>query len=305
MVSTRDTDPDGAADDSIPTNNPTAQGGIPNIPMPDLARFEQQPGPWHPPHQARRGGGQGNGRLNRPTRQRPLRPDDPRVIVEEFKREFEDDEPFPVAMESPDSKQVKTCSACGDEFPADHLQELDCKHYYCKDLCLEHLFMVAFESTPFRPVRCCNEISEQQLREMCFFLPDQLMAYSVKAEEARASVDKLYCHNPLCGAYIPQGTRNRRVGTCIRCHRKTCKSCRQKSHFGACDTTAQDADRQALEPVYRLAREEGWQACPKCYSLIERLDGCSHMNCECGQEFCYDCGQALDSDDGHACIGAR
>lgn len=39
-----------------------------------------------------------------------------------------------------------------------------------------------------------------------------------------------------------------------------------------------------------LAKEKEWQTCSKCRRIVERIDGCLHMTCLCGFEFCYRCG---------------
>lgn len=36
------------------------------------------------------------------------------------------------------------------------------------------------------------------------------------------------------------------------------------------------------------------QACPQCLVLTSRADGCMHMGCRCGCEFCYRCGGSMD-----------
>lgn len=36
------------------------------------------------------------------------------------------------------------------------------------------------------------------------------------------------------------------------------------------------------------------QACPQCLVLISRADGCMHMGCLCGCQFCYRCGGSMD-----------
>ncbi len=38
--------------------------------------------------------------------------------------------------------------------------------------------------------------------------------------------------------------------------------------------------------------KEGWKPCPTCKEMIEKEDGCDHMQCECGHEFCYQCGRS-------------
>ena len=30
--------------------------------------------------------------------------------------------------------------------------------------------------------------------------------------------------------------------------------------------------------------------CTKCRFVLERIDGCDHMTCRCGAEFCFQCG---------------
>ncbi|KAJ8091877.1 hypothetical protein PM082_024109 [Marasmius tenuissimus] len=39
-----------------------------------------------------------------------------------------------------------------------------------------------------------------------------------------------------------------------------------------------------------LAAKEKWQKCPGCARLVERNEGCYHMTCRCGTNFCYKCG---------------
>jgi hypothetical protein len=34
-----------------------------------------------------------------------------------------------------------------------------------------------------------------------------------------------------------------------------------------------------------------FKQCPKCKRWIEKNQGCDHMTCKCGCEFCYRCGK--------------
>mmetsp|Transcript_7581 Transcript_7581/g.25788 ORF Transcript_7581/g.25788 Transcript_7581/m.25788 type:complete len:250 (+) Transcript_7581:81-830(+) len=38
------------------------------------------------------------------------------------------------------------------------------------------------------------------------------------------------------------------------------------------------------------------QACPRCHVLVQRSDGCNHIKCRCGHDFCYRCGQSTSAD---------
>lgn len=39
-----------------------------------------------------------------------------------------------------------------------------------------------------------------------------------------------------------------------------------------------------------LATRNLWRQCVKCNHMIELAEGCYHMTCRCGYDFCYNCG---------------
>lgn len=45
------------------------------------------------------------------------------------------------------------------------------------------------------------------------------------------------------------------------------------------------------EALKSLMGTMGWRRCPDCGTGIERTQGCPHMVCVCGGEFCYSCGE--------------
>jgi hypothetical protein len=46
--------------------------------------------------------------------------------------------------------------------------------------------------------------------------------------------------------------------------------------------------------MLRMAKDKNWKPCPGpgCGHLVERSEGCNHMHCRCGCDFCYQCGTA-------------
>lgn len=36
-----------------------------------------------------------------------------------------------------------------------------------------------------------------------------------------------------------------------------------------------------------LAKENNWQRCSSCLYVVEKVDGCNHMVCRCGNQFWY------------------
>ncbi len=60
----------------------------------------------------------------------------------------------------------------------------------------------------------------------------------------------------------------------------------------------QEAD---VVKLFALGSEKKWKQCPTCLNMVEKSDGCNHMDCVCGVEFCYRCGQLFDEDDSCEC----
>ncbi|RLN21952.1 uncharacterized protein C2845_PM07G14640 [Panicum miliaceum] len=49
--------------------------------------------------------------------------------------------------------------------------------------------------------------------------------------------------------------------------------------------------RPEVAKLQNLARQRLWRQCVKCKHMIELAEGCYHMICVCGFEFCYTCGK--------------
>lgn len=63
-----------------------------------------------------------------------------------------------------------------------------------------------------------------------------------------------------------------------------------------CSESGTSRLQNALNSALRN-REDSWmlsslQACPKCFILAQRHDGCQHLVCRCGCHFCFGCGSA-------------
>ncbi|CAO2188433.1 unnamed protein product [Urochloa humidicola] len=42
--------------------------------------------------------------------------------------------------------------------------------------------------------------------------------------------------------------------------------------------------------LLEMAKGRKWKRCPKCEYFVEKREGCLHITCRCGFEFCYGCG---------------
>lgn len=44
-----------------------------------------------------------------------------------------------------------------------------------------------------------------------------------------------------------------------------------------------------------MAETQGWRECWQCHAIVELKEGCNHMTCRCGAQFCMACGQKWKS----------
>ncbi|KAI0161069.1 hypothetical protein GGR52DRAFT_576477 [Hypoxylon sp. FL1284] len=195
------------------------------------------------------------------------------------------------------------CVLCMEETPVHQMFMLDCQHMHCQE-CFDGALHRALHTLPFRPMRCCaGPLPREQVVLMGGLADDPAARfhYLARMEELEtAGADRLYCHDAECNMYIPCGLRGPRAGTCGKCFFRTCKRCGQKSHFGTCDAAvlaALDVASADEEAFNEYAHEQGWVRCPLCKVMIQKTEGCNHLVCECGQNFCYLCGEVLDVED--------
>ncbi|KAI1354430.1 hypothetical protein F5Y01DRAFT_15842 [Xylaria sp. FL0043] len=158
---------------------------------------------------------------------------------------------------------------------------LPCGHTYCIG-CLTDLFRHGVSQFP---ARCCWSLS---IQNYVLILPPSLVELYQEKEEEFGCVNPLYCHHRDCGAFIPPRRIFRGVGTCRKCGRNTCDNCRRAAHEGRC-TVGQGEDEMLMEYL-GFAYDNGWGQCSSCGQVVTRDEGCSHITCRCGADFCYFCG---------------
>ncbi|KAI1307743.1 hypothetical protein F5Y03DRAFT_383657 [Xylaria venustula] len=176
------------------------------------------------------------------------------------------------------------CVSCLDDFARISTVRAPC-HNYCVP-CFHRLIASACQNEQHWPPKCClNTIPETTIHTNVD--KTQWAEYRERAIEWNQPVsDRMYCSQPECGQFIrpeyiilAQG-----VARCTDGH-YTCLHCRNAQHEG--DNCPQDED---LARTNELAEAAGWRRCITCQAFVEHSDGCQHMTCRCGAEFCYVCG---------------
>ncbi|CAL2028863.1 unnamed protein product [Caenorhabditis brenneri] len=79
--------------------------------------------------------------------------------------------------------------------------------------------------------------------------------------------------------------------SCTSCHQSYCRKCLAGPHQGhTCERWAElQGDEPAMQEFLNTIGKDKVKKCPMCSGLVEKTEGCSHMECKCGCHFCWRC----------------
>lgn len=193
-------------------------------------------------------------------------------------------------LQSPPDKHSKMveCVVCLDDLPSSKTAKLKCGHRMCKS-CLKRSFKLSVKDPAQMPPKCCTSDCIPLKHVDNLFDIDFKKTWNRKFHEF-STRNRVYCPGKRCGRWIrpdqiQQHRNGRKVGRCGSCHTRVCCDCNNKWH-GSGPCPADEETNQILQQ----AKEEGWQRCFNCRNMVELKEGCNHMTCRCGAEFCMICG---------------
>ncbi|KXZ48564.1 hypothetical protein GPECTOR_26g467 [Gonium pectorale] len=121
----------------------------------------------------------------------------------------------------------------------------------------------------------------------------------LEAEQAIPSQLRIFCPHKDCSMPLQRPDQDDMPAAgpiaCPACNRAFCLRCLIPGwHHGytCADFQKLPAHLRSAEDAAMLqysARQQ-WKQCPHCKQMVERSEGCNHMKCRCGREFCYACG---------------
>ncbi|KAL7908878.1 hypothetical protein GGI35DRAFT_416663 [Trichoderma velutinum] len=170
-----------------------------------------------------------------------------------------------------------------------------CGCRYC-GRCLRENILVGLRSELDFPPGCCDEPFDEATIRLAQRPALVHLFRQLSAEYAVHSGERLYCYDPRCSSFISAravqpAARDEDdatpVGICPSCDKATCAACGSRSHRGLpCQEDVEDE-----EALWDMMDDQELVGCPECGIVIALRDGCNHINCVCGAEFCYLCGQ--------------
>ena len=184
------------------------------------------------------------------------------------------------------------CISCFDEVTLNKVLRAPCKHNYCLS-CLAILVNESIKDESRFPLRCCKK--KVPTTRILKHLEDQDIKRNLSAkmrEYATPQSQRLYCpakecHSTFLGA---ASSFNSQSVPCPACHQASCKWCRRSMH-----EESPCVEDEATHELREAAKLEGWQTCPGCKAVVQRLSGCNSIKCRCGVNFCYLCGMKMSN----------
>ncbi|XP_074303485.1 E3 ubiquitin-protein ligase RSL1-like [Silene latifolia] len=201
----------------------------------------------------------------------------------------------------------ESCVICMEETDQGRMFSVDgCLHRYCFSCMKQHVEAKLHSGVA---PKCPHENCKSDLSvENCetFLTPKLIKIMNQRTREASIpAAEKVYCPYPRCSALMSKAevseyanketVPSRMFGArqCVKCRGLFCINCMVPWH-----KTLTCAQYKILHPYARpedavlksLATRNLWRQCVKCNHMIELAEGCYHMTCRCGYEFCYTCG---------------
>lgn len=198
----------------------------------------------------------------------------------------------------------ETCVICYEDNDVDQMFSVDgCLHRYCLSCMKQHVEVKLLNGMG---AKCPHEGCKSEVNiDSCekFLDPKLIQVMSQRSKESSIPVtEKVYCPYPKCSALMSKSevleytktvdftAEQSGVRKCIKCLKRFCIKCKVPWHDGR---TCRDYEKNPSAEdakLKSLAKNKLWRQCVKCNHMVELAEGCYHITCRCGHEFCYTCG---------------
>ena len=202
-----------------------------------------------------------------------------------------------------DKKENETfeCSICFEKLIDDSVKftNLDnCGHLF-HDTCLSDYVNQQLKDRKF-PINCPSCLKEMDYNDFAQFFEEELLEVLdemlFKQFTDQRMKDASWCPTPDCPYVFELKKEDLAPGsewngefTCPLCEHKYCLRCRIDFHEGqSCEEWQKENEKRTdIAAVFERLQ---YKKCPFCGYWVEKTEGCNHMRCSCGREFCYGCG---------------
>ncbi|XP_058079253.1 E3 ubiquitin-protein ligase RSL1-like [Magnolia sinica] len=190
------------------------------------------------------------------------------------------------------------CNICTDlKDPHEMFVNKNCSHVFCNNCISKHIAVKIQESIAM--VLCpgfeCKGVLEPDLCRP--IIPTQVFDRweAALSESMVLGSQRFYCPFKDCSVLlIDDGGDVVTQSECPNCRRLFCAQCKVTWHSGvSCEEyKGLNEDEKGRDDlmVMEVAKSKQWKRCSRCKFYVEKTEGCVHMTCRCGFQFCYQCG---------------
>ena len=203
----------------------------------------------------------------------------------------------------------KKCEICLEDFDI-----LDNTNYYLNcnciihNVCFDNMVKSDVENNKL-PVKCPNchtpvhpNFIEDSLRNANPELFEKYDKFSMNNFISINNKEYSSCPTPGCEYlfFFQEGEFN---FLCPLCNKNYCLNCKDEWHRGlTCEQYRDSRDVNKLDQqFFKFVQGAKFKMCPRCKYWVEKNQGCNHMKCRCGADFCYLCGQFMNMNMAHKC----
>ncbi|XP_055829065.1 ATP-dependent RNA helicase DEAH11, chloroplastic-like isoform X2 [Solanum dulcamara] len=180
-----------------------------------------------------------------------------------------------------------------------------CFHVFCRTCLLEQCES-AIKSREGFPMCCLHQGCAEPilLADLKSLLSieklEELFRASLGAFVAANGGTYRFCPSPDCPSVYRVADADM-VGApfaCGACYVETCTSCHLEYHpYLSCETYQKVKDDPDCSLEEWSKGKDNVKKCPVCRCTIEKVDGCNHIECKCGNHVCWVCLRFFDTSD--------
>jgi IBR domain, a half RING-finger domain len=201
---------------------------------------------------------------------------------------------------------TQQCYICTEDVCHSKVLQIGCgEHWICHN-CIADPFELAIQHESHYPPKCCDYTGPLRIEDFEHLLaishPDLAIRYTSKVQEYH--MDKRfrrYCGAEDCDTFLNPDSYDRdeehnlTTADCLTCNRTTCIFCTKivfKAMLHECESALIKLNKDYSE-------EARFKYCPycECPGLLD--EGCNHVTCECGEEWCFVCIRKWNGGHGH------
>ncbi|RHN65635.1 putative RNA helicase [Medicago truncatula] len=202
-------------------------------------------------------------------------------------------------LSNPSSERFDTgpsCPICLCEVE-DGYQLEGCGHLFCQS-CMVEQCESAIKNQGSFPIRCAHQGCGNHILLVDFRTLlsndklEELFRASLGAFVASSSGTYRFCPSPDCPSIYRVADPDTASApfVCGACYSETCTRCHIEYHpYVSCERYRQFKDDPDSSLRDWCKGKEQVKNCPACGHVIEKVDGCNHIECKCGKHICWVC----------------